>query len=124
MTSSVTACLLPAHLDGTNRQVTPSQGRSTSPTHLQLGEPDLDDSAHTSQLTTPHSATPSMQLRSEVAQTPWYTPPGSDIRGQVALIAFLGRSREDVEQAPMRDVDSGWRVLNTPALLPPPYTSD
>lgn len=124
MTSSVTACLLPAHLDGTNRQVTPSQGRSTSPTHLQLGEPDLDDSAHTSQLTTPHSATPSMQLRSEVAQTPWYTPPGNDIRGQVALDAFLGRSREDVEQAPMRDVDSGLRVLNMPALLPPPYTSD
>ncbi|KAI0758012.1 hypothetical protein C8Q74DRAFT_1441657 [Fomes fomentarius] len=122
--SSVTACLLPDHLDGTDLQVTPPQGRSTSPTHLQLGEPDLYDSARTSQRTTPQSTTPSMLLHSEVSQTPWYAPPGNDIRGQAALDAFLGRDRENAKHCPMRDVDSGLRMLNTPALLPPPYTAD
>ena len=63
-------------------------------------------------------------VHAEVAHAPWYAPAGWNAHAQSLLRAFATRSgRESPVQNTARDVDSGLRLYNEPAL-PPPYTPE
>ncbi|KAI0705756.1 hypothetical protein C8T65DRAFT_236271 [Cerioporus squamosus] len=73
---------------------------------------------------TPASTT-SLLLHTEVAHTPWYSPPQAQSRAQSLLRAFssrIGRGSSNAGSV-VQDVDSGLRTYNE-AALPPPYTPD
>ena len=66
---------------------------------------------------------PSIRAHAELSRAPWYAPAEGQSRAQSLLHAFSIRNRPKAPQAPMRDVDSGLRLYNEPAL-PPAYTPD
>ncbi|TFK82973.1 hypothetical protein K466DRAFT_590100 [Polyporus arcularius HHB13444] len=103
----------PSSSASSTTRLVPSRRQPTSP---------LSDAASP---VTPAGSATSLLLHTEVARTPWYSPPQAQSRAQSLLRASSSRNGRGSSSARsvVQDVDSGLRTYNE-AALPPPYTPE